>query len=309
MDAHQTLGTDFSAALIPGDWEHRFVSANGSRFHLAEAGPTGAEHQLVVLLHGFGQFWWAWRHQLVSLAEAGYRAVALDLRGYAASDKPPGGYTLPELAADVAAVIGSLGATRAVVTGQGLGGLVAWTMTAACPDVLTAAAILDAPHPAGQGWRSRLLASPMAATHVGLLKAPMAAERAIARGDLIGYLLRAWSGPGWPGRHEAATYRALMRVPFAAAKALEQLRWAMGLFAGAGRRRFAASFRVVPQVPVLHIQGGLDRFLRPAAVPVPTMGGPSYEFHRVPCAGHYVPEEAPEACTLALVNWLDRTTR
>ena len=70
------------------------MSANGIRLHVAECG-TGP---LVVLLHGFPEFWYAWRHQLVGLAERGYRAVAVDLRGYGDSDKPPRGYDLWTLA-------------------------------------------------------------------------------------------------------------------------------------------------------------------------------------------------------------------
>ena len=76
---------DASYVLIDGPWEHRLVAAGGSRFHVAELG----EGPLVVLLHGFPQFWWAWRHQLVALAEGGFRVAAMDLRGYGASDKTP----------------------------------------------------------------------------------------------------------------------------------------------------------------------------------------------------------------------------
>jgi len=82
------MRNDASSVLIDGPWEHKFVSANGARFHVAELG----EGPLVVLLHGFPQFWWAWRDQLTALAEAGYRAAAIDLRGFGASDKPPRGY-------------------------------------------------------------------------------------------------------------------------------------------------------------------------------------------------------------------------
>src|SRR5215469_11782782 len=79
------------ASIYPdGPWSHRSVSANGTRFHIAENG----DGPLVLLLHGFPQFWWTWRRQLGTLASAGYRAVAVDLRGYGGSDKPPRGYDL-----------------------------------------------------------------------------------------------------------------------------------------------------------------------------------------------------------------------
>ena len=68
------MSLDASLALVEGPWEHRFVAANGARFHVAELG----EGPTVLLLHGFPQFWWAWRHQMVALAEAGYTPVAYD---------------------------------------------------------------------------------------------------------------------------------------------------------------------------------------------------------------------------------------
>ena len=105
---------DDSVVMTPGPWEHRFVSANGSRFHVAELGSG----PLVLLLHGFPEFWWAWHQQLPLLADAGYRAVAVDLRGYGASDKPPRGYDGFTLAADVTGLIRALGERRAAVVGR-----------------------------------------------------------------------------------------------------------------------------------------------------------------------------------------------
>src|SRR6201984_88826 len=91
---------------IGGPWAHRSISANGTRFHAAEAG----DGPLVLLLHGFPEFWWTWRHQLAVLPEAGFRAVAVDLRGYGGSDKPPRGDDL------------ITAGTRAGRAGRGAGG-------------------------------------------------------------------------------------------------------------------------------------------------------------------------------------------
>src|SRR5690348_3753826 len=96
----------------------------------AGAGP------LVVLLHGFPEFWWAWRHQIVDLADAGFRVVAPDLRGYGASDKPPRGYDALTLAADIAGLVRAVGERDAVVVGHGWGGHVAWTLASAHPAVV-----------------------------------------------------------------------------------------------------------------------------------------------------------------------------
>ena len=125
-----TPGVDATHVLIDGPWRHRFVAANGARFHVAEAG----EGPLVVLLHGFPQHWWCWRDQLTGLADAGYRVAAMDLRGYGASDKPPRGYDTPTLAADVAAVVRSLGEPAATIVGHDWGAFIAWAMPVLFPE-------------------------------------------------------------------------------------------------------------------------------------------------------------------------------
>ena len=104
-------GNGGSPIYVDGPWSHRPVTANGTRFHIAEAG----EGPLVLLLHGFPQFWWTWRAQLTSLPGAGYRVVAADLRGYGGSDKPPRGYDLITAASDAAGMVRALGEANAVV--------------------------------------------------------------------------------------------------------------------------------------------------------------------------------------------------
>ena len=103
--------------LVEGPWTHRFVGANGSRFHVVEAG-TGP---LVLFLHGFPEFWWAWHDIMTRVADAGFRAVAIDLRGYGASDKPPRGYDGYTMAADVTGLIRALGERSAMIVGAGAG--------------------------------------------------------------------------------------------------------------------------------------------------------------------------------------------
>src|SRR2546421_12386066 len=120
---------DESSVLIDGPWNHRFVSANGCRFHVVEAG-TGP---MVLFLHGFPEFWWAWQYQLRMVADAGFRAVAIDLRGYGASDKPPRGYDGYTMAGDVAGLVRALGERSAVGVGAGYGGMLAWTAAAFHP--------------------------------------------------------------------------------------------------------------------------------------------------------------------------------
>ena len=137
---------------IDGPWSHRSVSANGTRFHIAESG----DGPLVLLLHGFPQFWWTWREQLSSLQPPAIRAVAADLRGYGGSDKPPRGYDLITAASDAAGLIRSLGEANAVVVGHDWGGLIAWTMAAYLPKVVRRLAVVSvAASAAAAGRRAR----------------------------------------------------------------------------------------------------------------------------------------------------------
>ncbi|MGB8199546.1 MAG: alpha/beta hydrolase, partial [Pseudonocardiaceae bacterium] len=138
---------DPSSVRIPGPWTHRDVSANGIRLHVAELG-TGP---LVLLLHGFPEFWWSWRHQLPALAAAGHRAVAVDLRGYGDSDKPPRGYDLWTLSGDVAGLIRALGERHADLVGHDWGGILSWCTAALHPRVVRSVAVLAAAHPRVMG--------------------------------------------------------------------------------------------------------------------------------------------------------------
>ncbi|WP_086571675.1 MULTISPECIES: alpha/beta fold hydrolase [Streptomyces] len=124
--------------------EHRFVEVNGVRLHIAEQG----RGPLVLLLHGFPECWYSWRHQFGPLAEAGYRVVAPDQRGYARSEQPEDvdAYSLLHLTGDVIGLIHALGEESAVVVGHDWGAPVAWTTALLRPDVVRGVAGLSVPH-------------------------------------------------------------------------------------------------------------------------------------------------------------------
>ncbi len=111
---------------------HRTVEANGIRIHLAEAGAG----PLVVLCHGFPESWYSWRHQLRALSQAGYHAVAPDMRGYGETDRPEeiDRYTLLHLVGDMVGLIDALGADKAVIAGHDWGAPVAWHAALLRPD-------------------------------------------------------------------------------------------------------------------------------------------------------------------------------
>jgi pimeloyl-ACP methyl ester carboxylesterase len=122
---------------------HRTVETNGLRMHVAEAG----EGPLVVLCHGFPEFWYSWRHQLMALAEAGYHAVAPDQRGYGQTDRPEAidQYTLFHLVGDLVGLLDALRAPSAVVAGHDWGAPVAWHAALLRPDRVRAVIALSVP--------------------------------------------------------------------------------------------------------------------------------------------------------------------
>jgi pimeloyl-ACP methyl ester carboxylesterase len=135
------------------DIKHGYADSNGVKIHYAEAG----KGPLVVMIHGFPDFWYTWRHQMAGLKE-NYHVVAIDQRGYNLSDKPEGieSYDMSLLVSDVAAVIRHLGEEKATVVGHDWGGVVAWNVAFYMPQMVDKLVILNLPHPNGlaRSWSS-----------------------------------------------------------------------------------------------------------------------------------------------------------
>ena len=142
------------ASALPGSQalfdrvEHGYADSDGVKIHYASLG----EGPLVVMIHGFPDFWYSWRDQMENLAGS-FRVVAIDQRGYNLSDKPAGveSYAMQLLVKDVAAVIRHLGQERATVVGHDWGGVVAWQFAFNLPHMLERLIILNLPHPNGLG--------------------------------------------------------------------------------------------------------------------------------------------------------------
>ncbi|WP_344249300.1 alpha/beta hydrolase [Isoptericola hypogeus] len=303
--------SDFSSALVDGPWKHELVPANGSRFHVATAGPersAGGGRPLVLLLHGFPQFWWAWRHQLTALSDAGYRVAAMDLRGVGASDKPPSGYDVPTGTRDVAGVVRSLGHDRAVVVGHGTGGVIAWSMAHLQPAVTAAVGAVAAPHPARLHVSGAQLLTRTARRQLAFYQLPTLPERALVDGDLVARALDAGAGRPLPAA-DAELYRTVMRIPFAAHTVMESLRWMVRSTPRPDGRRYLASVRRPVDVPVLQLHGSADGFLHrePAGVDGSALAR-DFRFEVLDGAGHYLPEEAAERVSELLLEWLAHAT-
>ncbi len=122
---------------------HRMIETNGIRLHVAEQG----EGPLIILCHGFPECWYSWRHQLLALAKAGFRAVAPDLRGYGRSDRPEEveKYTILHDIGDIVGLVDALGAQQAVIAGHDVGATIAWQAALLRPDRFRAVIALSVP--------------------------------------------------------------------------------------------------------------------------------------------------------------------
>jgi len=275
-----------------------FVKANGIRLHYVEAGPP--QGPLVLLLHGFPEFWYSWRHQLPALAARGMRVVAPDLRGYNLSDKPTGvaAYDIDLLAQDIAELVAALGAPRAAVVGHDWGGAVAWQTAMRHPDRVSRLGILACPHPFAM---ARALVKSRAqrrrSWYMFFFQLPLLPERRLA-GDRLRGWIRGWGGT-LPDADLDRYVEALAR-PGALTAALNYYRAAF--------RRWPRSLRERPprvDAPTLVLWGQKDPVLgleltehldRWVAGPlrVEVLAG----------VGHFVQQDAPDEVSRLLCEFL-----
>jgi pimeloyl-ACP methyl ester carboxylesterase len=297
---------DATSVLLPGPWTHRDISANGVRLHAAEAG----EGPLVLLLHGFPQFWWAWRAQLAGLAAAGFRVVAPDLRGYGASDKPPRGYDLPTLSSDVAALVRALGEQDAVIVGHDWGGLLAWTTAALHPRSVRRLVILSMAHPRELRAAITDARQRAALRHALRFQLPRLPERRLTRADddPVAELMRRWAGPTWTHTTDFAEavgrYRSAARIPQAAYGAMEYYRWAGRSQLRPDGLRYARRMAAPISAPTLQLHGALDPYvLTSTAAGSGRYVAGAYEWRELPGVGHFPAEEAPVQVSEEIARW------
>ncbi len=140
-------------SVLEGSWQHGDITTNGVQLHYV----TQGEGPLMLMLHGFPEFWYSWRHQIPEFASY-FKVVALDLRGYNDSDKPQNqsAYVMDEFVRDVEGVIKGLGYDKCVLVGHDWGGAIAWNFAYTYPERVERLIILNLPHPAkfSQGLRT-----------------------------------------------------------------------------------------------------------------------------------------------------------
>ncbi len=271
------------------------------RMHYVERG----EGPLVLLLHGFPESWWSWRHQIEPLAAAGYRVVAPDQRGYAETEKK-GPYDVDTLAADIALLIEHLGEERAIVVGHDWGGTVAFHLAATRPERVSKLVVLNAPHPAA--FTRTLLTSPRQlrrSWYVFFFVLPLLPERALTADDgrRVDAIVRASAADRSRVSHEElAPFRRAIVAPGAAHAMVGWYRAAFLRFL-----RYARSYPTIV-VPTRILWGNGDPALGfDQVVPPMKRWLRDVEVHALDGVGHYLHAEAPERVNPLLIEILAST--
>ncbi|HEV2565101.1 MAG TPA: alpha/beta hydrolase [Microvirga sp.] len=266
--------------------------------HAVEAGP--ADGPLVILLHGFPEFWWGWRYQIGPLGDAGFRVLVPDQRGYNLSDKPEGrrAYDLDTLAKDVVGLADALGRETFSVVGHDWGGLAAWWTASRYPDRVSKLVVLNAPHPSVAGAYMRSHPSQMLRSlYVGFFQIPRLPEAMLSANrhrSLKDALLRT-SRPGTFSEDDIAYYEKAWSQPGALTAMLNWYR--------------ALPFRPdmkdpAVRPPTLVVWGARDQFLEKGLAEASLSLCESGNVRWIENATHWVQHEEPEAVNAALVGFL-----
>ena len=314
---------DPSIVRIDGPWRHLQVHANGIRFHVVESDSsqpdhetagrsTGADRPLVILMHGFASFWWSWRHQLRGLK--GARVVAVDLRGYGDSDKPPTGYDGWTLAGDTAGLVRALGHQEATLIGHADGGLVCWATAVLHPRAVRAIGLVSSPHPVALRASTLTNRGQRAALLPWMLRnqVPYWPERKLTRHDGVEVqrLVHGRAGTNWIDSQDFSEsmphLRQAIQIPSAAHSTLEYQRWAVRSQLRSEGWRFMRTMKRPPTVPVLHLRGEADPYVLDDPVRRSESLVPHGRFVTVPGAGHFAHEEAPDVVNAELSGFLSR---
>jgi pimeloyl-ACP methyl ester carboxylesterase len=282
---------------------HRRIDVGDVHLHVAEARPrlasggvadgseeVPADVPLVVFMHGFPELWWSWRHQLRAFADAGFWAVAPDMRGYNESDKPVGvaKYELEALAGDIDGLVRALGRTKAFIVGHDWGAVVAWAVAEQHPDRVERLAILNVPHPLQMMRGLRRLTQLRKSWYMFFFQLPLGIpERMIARDDWA-QIRKTFAVDGFKS-DEIDPYVEAMRAPGALTAALSYYRAAI-------RRAVTGRTPKMKRIdcPVLVIWGDRDRHLGKEMADPPKRFVPNARVEHIPEASHWVQNAAPE---------------
>jgi pimeloyl-ACP methyl ester carboxylesterase/uncharacterized protein (DUF952 family) len=280
--------------------EHRRVRLDTTgvdgplELHVAVAGPPDGAP--VILLHGFPELWWSWRHQVAALAKAGYRAIAPDQRGYTTSDKPRpvAAYAARHLVRDVVALQDALcGGAPTHVVGHDWGGAVAWSLAMARPERVRTLTVVNCPRPSV--IRRALLTSPRQLArswYMAFFQLPRLPERFLVRGG-VARALAGSSAPGTFSADDLARYQAVATP--------EAMRGAVSWYRAAARHGGPDG---PVTAPTLLLWGTADHALGEELADASVAGLPDARLVKLPGVSHWAQNEAHAEVTAHLLDHL-----
>jgi epoxide hydrolase 4 len=285
-------------------WQHHFVETNNIRLHCVVQG----EGELVILLHGFPEFWYSWRHQIPALAKH-FKVVVPDLRGYNDSDKPESGYDIDTLSADIEGLIHSLGYLKAHVVGHDWGGVIAWHLAQKFPNMLDRLAILNAPHP--ERMKQEFLSNfdqIRRSWYVLAFQIPGIPEWLIQR-NLSEFMKNLLQGQavrkGAFTTQDTEMYQAALEKPGALTAALKYYRSLLS------PQAWMSNFGKPPKLitsPTLVLWGEEDQFLSTKLTEgIDRLITAPLRLKLLPQCGHWVQQEAPQTVNRELLDFLRKT--
>jgi epoxide hydrolase 4 len=284
---------------------HNYAQIGDVRLHYAECGPGD---ELVILLHGFPECWYSWRHQIPVLG-AQYHVVAPDMRGYNLSDKPKNveDYQIENLVADVVGLIKHFGKEKAVIVGHDWGAAVAWAIAQRHPEVVSKLAALQVPSP--KAWQANFtLRQFLASWYMFFFQLPRIPEW-WARADGFARVERMYKEtsfrPGAFSDTDIAVYKEALGQPGALTSAVNYYRANVfrSLFARKNKRTEGEQ---KIRVPTLFIYGELDMAVLPSTVRgLERFVAAPYSEVRISDSGHWVQNEAVAEVNAALLNFLN----
>lgn len=286
-------------------WQHHFVETNHIRLHYVSQG----EGELVVLLHGFPEFWYSWRFQIPALARH-FKVVVPDLRGYNDSDKPHSGYDLDTLSEDIRGLIDSLGYRQAHIVGHDWGGAIAWNLAQQFPQYLNRMAVLNA---APMQQFVQEMASNVdqlrRSWYVLAFQVPGLPEWLIQH-NLSQFISNLLPGQairkGAFSKEDTQVYQSALAKPGVIAAALSYYRQLLSPWQWI--RDWGRPLQPI-HTPTLILWGEEDAFLSPAlADHLKRWVDAPFELKRIPHCGHWIQQEAPQTVNRELLQFLRCTS-
>lgn len=300
MDLGAEPKSDTLKTPVDGIVTHSYAELSSVRLHYAEAG----QGPLVILLHGFPEFWYTWRHQIPALAAAGHRVVAPDMRGYGLSGKPKGtrSYRMERLTADVEELIRHLGAERADLVGHDWGGAVAWSFAIRYPERLRSLVILNVPHPQRFIAALRSPRQLLMSWYVFFFQLPWLPEATMRAGAfaLVRRMYRA--EPSRPGAYAADDIERHIEAMARPGALTAMVNYYRAALAESVVQRQVAWPRI--EAPVLVLWGDRDRYLGSELAEPRRDLVPDVHVEHFPGASHWLQQDMPDDVNERLVRFL-----